>query len=146
MVENEKSLRKWWLYTLLLSFFLTTINSLYAQPKPTPLVPVIISVGVGILLYLALYYFAQVKKGTKLLTFFIWMFFFGMSLNLLWLGFYLTGTMKEWTAGMAIAIAMQTSTFGGLFFYILSYPVSIAFCYLNIQLRRMNRAHSKSTK
>lgn len=134
LTSDQLAIRKNWLILLGVTFVLETLNVFFApESKQMPLAIFGFSASITFIYKFLLYYFGYRKTGTKLLTFCIIGFVFGMIgsgalllHHLAWGGTFLSSSI--------IKNFHETNSL----FLLGSYIASFAFIYFTIKLRRQN--------
>jgi hypothetical protein len=134
--NKELQTRKWWLATFLL---LVSYECFIAFQNPqAPFYGKLAGIGGILLARFATFYCGYKKMGTRWLTFIIWSYWISFTLTIsLALGSLLLNA--HWLQLFATHLWTTTKE-NGIFLSAINYPLSFAFIYLTIQLRKINRS------
>ena len=146
-LDNSK-VRKWWLWLFIFSIFLTTITMIQSIPELKETIQIVgyfISFAVSLLYFFALYYFGYRKSGTKFLTFSITMFCINYSfISLVIILHFISSNHFSIIQILYNGLLSQFVQFG-IVFTSISYLANLAFWYLTIRLRRINKQLKNKT-
>ncbi|HEV7736731.1 MAG TPA: hypothetical protein VGO47_05075 [Chlamydiales bacterium] len=133
---KELQVRKWWLVTFLI---LLSYECFMAFQNPyAPLYSKWLGLSSIILARFAMFYCGYKKMGTRWLTFTIWSYWISFSLTIS----LLLGSLV-WNAHWLQLFATHlwtTTKANGIFLSAISYPLSLTFLYLTVQLRKINKS------
>ncbi|MGL5264204.1 MAG: hypothetical protein ACRDAI_06505 [Candidatus Rhabdochlamydia sp.] len=131
-IEDELKIKKWWFRVFLVSIAFTLVTSTM-HPDFAQLSKSTMFFGVGFACFykFLFYYFGYLRKGTIFLTFALFLFAFGLGMQLLFFLF----PINIWF------LQLFTSNLNKInpIFLILEYLISLSFFYITLKLRKINQ-------